>query len=347
MRKFNNYTKFLTENNFNLTSSSDDFINDNNMIFLCKSGHYTTITATSFANKKVKCKENCDLLCSTCAKEVENSITFERYKGIIAKNGHTLLTHEPSTKKCTYECGNCGEIRDSSMPGLLRKDATEYCGACLQLKNRRSITDINAVFREIGYLCTNYVNNKNLVIQCDKGHITSSLSFNDFNRGRRCPDCSLDRRIVTNLRVYGVENPMHVPEIFSKALKEAYRTKPFMFPSGNIVMIQGYEKYCLRDLLELDNYVEENIIVAANLMPEFWYIMNDRKHRYYPDVMIVDGTKQWFIEVKSEYTYIKEIEKNLLKWDAVVSYKFYIEVWVYDEKGVKIRVEKYGEQITV
>lgn len=502
MIKYNNYKKFLENNNFKIETQLEDFIDTGKITFICIDNHITTITCTSFANKKIKYKNNIKLLCTDCGKEEDNKINFEKYSKQISENGHKLTKLDPLTRKCSYECGNCGEIRDSYIQCLLKKDVTSFCQLCINDKNKKTILDVDKELNLIGYKCIEYNNNKNLKVKCVENHIISSLSFYDYKRGRRCPECAVDQRKDTNIRKYGsecifsseyfknksietclikygethhmknpdikekmmatnlekygvpyafnmecvyekikqkhlenwgveyplqsmniqkkiqetfiekigvkypmlnkeywkgilfdkygvehysktedfkekyeatcmekygvehysksedfkekypemlkkyeatcmekygVRHPMQNEEIFIKAQKKMYKIKPFTFPSGTIVMVQGYEPYCIRDLIKKYNYEEDDIIVDYKKMPKFIYAFEDKLCRYYPDIMLKDK----FIEVKSLYTYELNLEKNLKKWNSVIENGYEIEIWIYNKDGTNIKRENY------
>jgi len=119
----------------------------------------------------------------------------------------------------------------------------------------------------------------------------------------------------TNLERYGVKNPMQNSIIAEKLFKNRFKRKPFTFPSGKIVKVQGYEPFCLRDLIE-KKIDEEDIVTDIKQVPEVWWIdEEEKKHRYYTDIYIKSKNK--CIEVKSDYTFEKEKEEVLCKQQAV------------------------------
>jgi len=119
--------------------------------------------------------------------------------------------------------------------------------------------------------------------------------------------------------------------IFQKNVKNSYRRKKFIFPSGKEIFVQGYEPFCLRDLLE-QNKAEEEIITGIKEVPEVWYTdKENKKHRYYTDIYIKSENK--CIEVKSTYTFKLDTEKILLKQQAVKDLGIECEIWVYSSKG--------------
>ena len=139
------------------------------------------------------------------------------------------------------------------------------------------------------------------------------------------------KKIQTSIKNFGVDNPMQNPIIFQKNMKNSYRRKTFIFPSGKEVFVQGYEPFCLRDLLE-QKQNEEDIIIGLQEVPEVWYMdKENKKHRYYTDIYIKSENK--CIEVKSTYTFKLDTEKILLKQQAVKDLGIECEIWVYSSKG--------------
>lgn len=59
-----------------------------------------------------------------------------------------------------------------------------------------------------------------------------------------------DKIKKTYLEKYGVEHNSQVPEIFEQMNKNGYTSKDYIFPSGKIVRIRGFENKALDDLLE-------------------------------------------------------------------------------------------------
>ena len=127
---------------------------------------------------------------------------------------------------------------------------------------------------------------------------------------------------------YGVENATQVPKFFEKSQINSRKLKSYSFPSGKEVKIQGYENYAL-DLL-LKSYTEDEIIVGAGLVPIILYEYEDKNKRYYTDIYIPKNNLM--IEVKSDYTMEKELEKNLAKRKASIEQGYDFQFWIFDRK---------------
>jgi hypothetical protein len=137
--------------------------------------------------------------------------------------------------------------------------------------------------------------------------------------------------ITSSLIRYGVEHPMQSIEVYNRSKKGRYKFKPYTWPSGKIDLVQGYEPYAI-DIL-LDSYSEDDIVVDKYDMPEIWYVIDNKRHRYFPDIWLPNDNK--FIEIKSTYTLNLDNSSLYYKRDAIISYGYNFEVWVIDKKKIK------------
>jgi hypothetical protein len=139
----------------------------------------------------------------------------------------------------------------------------------------------------------------------------------------------------TMIANYGVEQVMHYTPSFEKSLNTSYKKKIFVFPSGRMEKIQGYEGFGLNELL--DTGYPEDVIVVSNKEIEsytgtIWYLDSERKERkYYPDIYLLSENK--IIEVKSEYTYKSAYSINIRKKQACLDLGISFEFWIYDKNG--------------
>lgn len=70
----------------------------------------------------------------------------------------------------------------------------------------------------------------------------------------------------------------------------------------------------------------------TTLMPKIIYEFAEKKHRYYPDIYI--PSRQLLIEVKSDYTYKKQLEQNQCKREQAVKDGYTFEFWICDKKKI-------------
>ena len=137
---------------------------------------------------------------------------------------------------------------------------------------------------------------------------------------------------ATMLSRYGYENVLQDDEIFNKIKIASKQYKDYIFPSGKHVYVQGYEDYVITKLL--NKYNEDDIIInnkeMTNLIGKIYYEYNNTKHKYYPDIYI--KSTNTIIEVKSMYTYNKDLAVNNLKKKACENMNLNFEFVIIDKK---------------
>jgi hypothetical protein len=136
-----------------------------------------------------------------------------------------------------------------------------------------------------------------------------------------------------------VENPSQNSEVAEKQSKNAYKSKEFIFPSGRIERIQGYEHYMINELLQKEKIFEDNIILNRKDVPIIWYNdINEKKRRYFVDCYIKSQNR--CIEVKSTWTAEKKKDCIFLKQQALKDAGYNCEIWIYNSKGEKVECYK-------
>jgi hypothetical protein len=112
-------------------------------------------------------------------------------------------------------------------------------------------------------------------------------------------------------------------DILSSASKE------FVFPSGRNVRCQGYEPFAYKHLLR-HGTPEEDIVIGRAAVPMVPYVY-DRPRKHYPDIYLPLETR--LVEVKSEFTFMGDFFKNMLKQSAAESLGYVYDIWVFDRSG--------------
>ena len=173
-------------------------------------------------------------------------------------------------------------------------------------------------------------NKDNAIERLAKSHITNLERYGCEN-----PSSNVDvqaKRTETMIERFGVENASQNAEVHAKKMKSQFRTKEFIFPSGKIVGLQGYEAKAVTKLLE--KYSEEDIVTETILIPSIPYVDADGKsHVYFPDIYIPKDNL--LIEVKSQYTYngfIGWYEINMQKHNASISAGYNHEFMIMGRK---------------
>lgn len=130
--------------------------------------------------------------------------------------------------------------------------------------------------------------------------------------------------------LYGDKDIMKNAEIFEKVIKNSFRRKEYTLPSGKSITYQGYENIALDDLLK--TLKEDDFTNDVKLMPKIVYEFRDKKHRYYPDIYI--PSQKRIIEVKSPYTYQKQLEQNQCKRLQAINDGYVFEFWICNKKDI-------------
>ena len=139
---------------------------------------------------------------------------------------------------------------------------------------------------------------------------------------------------TTNMLRYGVRNAMQNGEILEKQQRSSYKYKKYLLPDGKTIYLQGYEPYIYNLLLE--DYHQDEIISGVNKVPIIKYIFENKVRVYFCDIFIPKENK--IIEVKSKYTYEKEVERNILKKEACISEGYKFEFYIYDKKSKLLNI---------
>ena len=137
---------------------------------------------------------------------------------------------------------------------------------------------------------------------------------------------------------YGVRNPMHHPEIFKKNQEARFQCHDYVLPSGKIILYQGYEHFCLDELLKNEGINEDDIVTPHyqnEKLPKvlYWDDEAEKNRKYYPDFYIPSLNK--IIEVKCTYTYEDEkyFRINQLKAQTCKKLGYNFEFRIYNKQG--------------
>lgn len=147
-----------------------------------------------------------------------------------------------------------------------------------------------------------------------------------------------DKKVKTNLEKYGVINVMQADGIFDK--NRYFQKRDYIFESGRVEKIQGYEDKGIDYLLEI--YHEDDIVINPSHLIKIFYIEENKTHRYFPDIYIPKDNL--IIEVKSEYTYkgfIGWYNTNLLKRQACLDAGHNFKFMIFDKDGNLIEESKH------
>lgn len=138
----------------------------------------------------------------------------------------------------------------------------------------------------------------------------------------------IEETFINNYGCY----PLQDKSILQKHQETSRKYRKYTMPSGAVRLIQGYEHFAIESLLKL--YSEEQIISERNLIPRFKYTINEKNKYYFPDIYLPE--KKTIIEVKSDYTFLKDKEKLEKVKPIIESEGYDYEIWIFDRKGNRI-----------
>ena len=213
------------------------------------------------------------------------------------------------------------------------------CNNCTELNRINKFKNSGWKSEKIRYnnnYLNDYCNKKNIIllkdytnIQVNRETIVIAKCLSEYcknkvdksfrhivDTGCCCNSCSIvlgqEKAKQTSFEKYGVENPAQNSEVSEKASKNAYKSYDYIFPSGRIERIQGYENYMLNDLLQKEGILEDDIVVKRSEVPSVWYEdANGKKRRYFVDCFIKSQNR--CIEAKSTWTAAKKKDCIYLK----------------------------------
>lgn len=146
-----------------------------------------------------------------------------------------------------------------------------------------------------------------------------------------------EKQKQTCMSIYGVENPSQHPDVAEKQAKSSHKIKQYEFPCGTIIQVQGYEPKLL-DILVQQGYSANDIITKRNEVPKIVYYDDDNKlHRYFCDAYIPKTNTIY--EVKSDWTFIRDKYKNILKQKACLEAGYNFEFYIFNNKGKRILID--------
>ncbi|AQM73095.1 hypothetical protein B1750_gp114 [Noumeavirus] len=327
--------EFFGSYGFELLSPSSDYQGVySELSALCPNKHTIKIKWNNFLGDVTKGK-GC---CSQCLFEKRKKPWEEIVAKFREKNCEILLEEKDY-------CGNKQDIlfrcfcgRESTVRLGNINESWMGCLDCSKQRERVPWENVKEIFREANCELLSeereYKHNKSRLLaicSCEFEGNTFEVCLKHLKKGKRCAKCTLQRRENTCMQIYGVRNPSQNDEIISKIKRKSYMTKEFVLPNSKKVwFLQGYEPFCIRDLVLVEGFDEEEILTGKGV-PKIFYENEGKTRKFYPDIFIPHLNK--IIEVKSEWTMWKDKQKNMDKMKATKEAGFDIEFRIYSSKG--------------
>lgn len=253
--------------------------------------------------------------------------TKEILEGILSEGGATVLEAYPrynQRMRVKFRC-ECG-LETSKRFEMLNLYRLPYCEGCSLKKKEARKQSSN--LEKYGVINTGSVEHVKYKIQK-----TYQEKFGCHPKQTKEVQ---DKWKATCLEKYG-GHPNQNKEVQAKSEINSYAFKDYMMPSGCVVKYQGYENIAIDELVQI--YEEEDIAIGRSNVPTIDYFVGEEKHVYFPDFFIRSENK--IIEVKSEWTIQlrrANIEEKAL---ATVKAGYKYEMWIYNDKKVKVQTKVY------
>ena len=203
MLKYNNTKKYLNSINCKAVSTAEEFIETDSLIFSCIYNHETTLVFGTFANKKAKLTKNkiqltehSDIMCSTCAKKIENNNTILNME---INSGHKIKNIDYNNRSVVYICKLCLNESVTCISNLQKKNPTKSCENCLHKLQKNSYSYIKNKIESYGSKinCTEeefkdiYINKDSPIpFICQCGSIRKRR-IQDLKNHEKCKDCMI------------------------------------------------------------------------------------------------------------------------------------------------------------
>jgi len=328
---------------------------DTNITVICKI-HGEFKQNKNYHRRGSKCPK-CQHRSLTPAEKRENTSKLVNTNVDISITDFTKNYLEPNSAICRLHGSYKTTINSLNRGTGCKKCRYEKMGN----SNALPINEVLNRFKEthadsFSYDVSTYSNTKSkMSITCRTCGLKFEQLVQSHANGAGCPSCSSDNAKRTKLERYGDEN-YNNPEKRRVTCNErygvdnytylgkccAYKKKEYALPSGNIILVQGYEHFLLDVLVQI--YDESDIVTEWKHLPIFVYEFEWKEHRYFPDVYI--KSTNTIYEVKSEYTLFSNVEVNHKKFNSVKHLGYNFKLVVYDNNGTVLNINESKQQNT-
>lgn len=286
---------------------------DSSVIIICKEHGEFKQTPYKHLNSKNPCK--------TCRKYIKNNIMttdmfVEKAKKIHNnKYDYSKSVYTGCFEKILIICPFHGEFNQISTYHLCGNGCRQCFIEKIKNNHKLKLSQDEFIRKATEKHSNKYIYDKTIYTKIVSSIIITCPIHGDFNQiahkhlqGSGCRDCGL----------------------ISSISKNRYKKKDYMFPSGRIIKLQGYENYAIDKLLQIGILENDIITINDNELPKIKYSMNNKSYIYFPDIFIKTLNK--IIEVKSMYTYLNKISINEHKKDECIRQGFDFEFWILNDK---------------
>lgn len=161
---------------------------------------------------------------------------------------------------------------------------------------------------------------KRIIIHCFLNEIAT------FPKCEVCDKPTLSRKTNSGFR-------KTCSELCRRKKEQSYKSY-FIEHDGELIRVQGYERFVIPKFLEKYKRNELKIGFEENAPINYFY--QEKFRDYYPDLYIESENR--IIEVKSDYSFFLEYEKNIAKKKACLDLGLKFEFHIWSEKENKTKI---------
>ena len=136
-----------------------------------------------------------------------------------------------------------------------------------------------------------------------------------------------DKIKQTMVMKYGVEYALQNIDLRNKQVNSSFNYKNFILSTGKVIKLQGYEPQVLNFILVNKIFSENDFDFDSKLSISYF---NKTNRKYFPDFYL--PLRNLIIEVKSFYTFFKDLEANMIKRQKCLDLGYNYNFYIWDKK---------------
>lgn len=338
---FEEVEKRFRDRGFKLLCKETDYVDRNTpLLYKCKCGKKKKMSTSNVKRNKKGCIE-CSIK-SRCKSYDDVVAIFSNAECVLLSSSYSR-----STDKLDYECW-CGTEAKITLKQFVTGVRCKNCA-----KESKRLTCLEKYGADNPFkseICKEKIKNT-MIKKTGVNHNMKSeeckkkMAATNMKRYGNTMFLHSEKGIETMLELYGVMYGTQDPMIFSKMMASMYGTKPYTFPSGNRVSIQGFENHCIDDFLFRRGYKEKHLkfFMRDEEFPIFHYIFKGKECTYFADMYIPKDNL--IVEVKSLFTFNLDRKRTLAKMRQVAQNGYNAKLIIYDSHGQVVKERDFLAEI--
>lgn len=315
--------------------SEKEYLESSKLKYLCKCNITRYITWSNLRRNKKGCK-----LCAVLAKCND----YDDVKAIFEKRNCILLstTYTNNSSPLEYICW-CGTQDTISFKNFVRGSQCKKCAAKSRQDTCIEKYGVDNPFK--AEQCKEKIKNT----MKERYGVEYNMQSEEIKKGRDETNVKRygDKMYLKSqkfreecLRKFDCLYPCQNKQVRHKVLCSAFGTKKYKFPSGNVILVQGFENHGIDDFIDNRDCTEPDFVFMDDEgYPVINYRFKKMDRKYFCDFYI--PKYNLIVEVKSVFTMDLEEKQNFAKMRACVENGYNAIIVVYDDKGKLVKEYKF------